>query len=341
MPTGGQASPLPGRGDVRYCSAVNRSLPASLLLLILCVAPSYAARPGPELSPGAHKVTIAGAVIAYHVAGSGPVILVHPGGPGIEWSFVRMPLLEKFATVVYIEPIGTGASGRLADPRGFTMERYVGDVEGLRAHLGLEKFVLLGHSHGGFVAQSYALAHQGHLRGLILYDTSPTTGPDWQKDVESNLQWFKDEPWFAEATDALAHETSATTDEEITAIFRREMPLYFAEWTARAGEFEPYRARVELSVAPGKATTDSSASNAVGVAPLLEVRDRLPEIRVPTLVIVGKKDFVTSEKFGRMIHDKIRGSRLLLLEHSGHMGHIEEPETFSDGIHSFVKSLPR
>lgn len=325
-----------GSGTVR---PVTRPLLLSTLLLVAFAAPSHAARSSRELRPGAHKVTIAGAEIAYHVAGAGPVIMVHPGGPGIEWTFVRMPRLEKFATVVYIEPIGTGASGRLADPRGFTMERYVGDVEGLRAHLGLEKFVLLGHSHGGFVAQSYALAHQSHLRGLILYDTSPTTGPEWQKDVESNLQWFKDESWFAQAADALAHETSATTDEEITAIFRREMPLYFAEWTARAKEFEPVRARVRLSVAPGKATTDSSASSQVGVAPLLEVRDRLPTITVPTLVIVGKKDFVTSEKFGRMIHDGIRGSRFLLLEHSGHMGHIEEPGPFSEGIRSFMKSL--
>ncbi len=321
-----------------------RTLVLSFLLLA-SAGPAHAAqraisRDPDAFNPGAHKVTIAGAEIAYHVAGSGPFILVHPGGPGIEWSFVRMPRVEKFATVVYIEPIGTGASGRLADPRGFTMERYVADVEGLRAHLGLEKFVLLGHSHGGFVAQSYALEHQSHLRGLILYDTSPTTGPEWQKDVESNLQWFKGEPWFAQATDALAQETSATTDEEITAIFRREMPLYFAEWTARAKEFEPYRARVELTVAPGKATTDSSASSQVGVAPVLELRDRLKTIAVPTLVIVGKKDFVTSEKFGRMIHDGIPGSRLLLLEHSGHMGHIEEPGAFSGGIRSFLKSLP-
>jgi len=317
----------------------------TLLLLVLLLGP--AARAGAAvpseapLSPGAHHITVDGVEITYHVAGAGPVIVVHPGGPGIEWSFVRMPRVEKFATVVYLEPVGTGASGRLSDPRGYTIDRYVGDVEGLRAHLRLSKFILLGHSHGGFVAQAYALAHPDRLRGLILYDTSPTTGPEWQKDVEANVQWFKNEPWFAEAQDGLAHETSATTDEEITTIFRHEMPLYFADWTAHAKEYEPYRAAVRLSVAPGKATTDSSASSSVGVAPAFEVRDRLGSIHVPTLVIVGKRDFVTSEKFGRMIHDGIPGSRFLLLQHSGHMGHIEEPGPFAQGIRSFVKSIPR
>ena len=311
-----------------------------VVALLLGITARAEAAPAPTaLRAGDHRAVLQGATIAYHVHGVGPVVMVHPGGPGIEWSFVRMPRLEAFATVVYIEPIGTGASSRLKDPHGFTMDRYVSDVDGLRSHLGLERFVLLGHSHGGFVAQAYALAHPDRLRGLILYDTSPTTGPEWEKDVEANVQWFKDEPWFAEARDGLAHETSATTDEEMTSVFRHEFPLYFAEWTRRAKEFEPYRASVSITVMPGRAATDSSASSAVGVAPVFDVRDRLGTIRVPTLVIVGKRDFVTSERFGRMIHAGIRGSRLLILEHSGHMGHIEEPVPFARGIRSFLKSL--
>lgn len=319
-----------------------RRLVLALCLLLVAGSSQGADAPAPApLRLGDHRAPINGATIVYHIFGSGPVVMVHPGGPGIEWSFVRMPGLEKFATVVYIEPIGTGASTRLADPHGYTMDRYVSDVEGLRARLGLEKFVLLGHSHGGFVAQAYALAHPAHLRGLILYDTSPTTGPEWQKDVESNVQWFQNEPWFAEAKDGLAHETSANTDEEMTEVFRHEFPLYFAEWTKRAKEFEPYRATVQIAAAPGKATSDSSASSAVGITPVFDVRDRLGQIHVPTLVIVGRRDFVTSVKFANMIHAGIRGSRLLLLEHSGHMGHIEEPVAFAAGIRAFLKSLPQ
>ncbi len=318
-----------------------------ILTLLLVFRPPCGATGAPEAAtaasdiPESHRFKNQGAEIAYHVAGRGPVVIVHPGGPGIEWSFVRMPRLESVAKVVYIEPIGTGASGRLADPRGYTMDRYVSDVEALRAHLGVRSVVLLGHSHGGFVAQAYALAHPEHVRGLILFDTSPTTGIEWQKDVASNLEWFKNEPWFRDATDALAHETSANTDEGITAIFKREMPLYFAEWSRRAAEYEPYRRDVRLTIAPSKSASDSEAPQQVGVAPVFEVRDRLATIKTPTLVIVGKRDFVTSMKFGRMLHDGIRGSRLLVLEHSGHMGHLEEPEAFSAGIHDFLEGLPR
>jgi proline iminopeptidase len=293
------------------------------------------------LAPGDHQVAIDGVEIAYHVFGKGPVILAHPGGPGARWDILRMPLVEKFATVVYIEPVGTGASGSLPNPSGYTIDRYVGDVDGLRSHLGLDAFVLLGHSHGGFVAQAYALAHPDRLRGLILYDTTPTTGPEWQKDVEANLAWFEKEPWFVDAKLALAEETSAKTDEEMTEIFRHEIPLYFADWTARHREFEAYRDSIRFSVAPSKAVTDPSSPSQVGVAPVFEVRDRLREIRVPTLVLSGTKDFVCSAKFGRMLHDGIPDSRLVLLSHSGHMGHVEEAKAFAGTIREYLDELAR
>jgi proline iminopeptidase len=298
-------------------------------------------KPDP-LSAGLHTVDIGGSTIAYNVAGSdsGPVVFVHPGGPGLEWSYDKMPEVEKFAKLVYIEPIGTGHSSHEAGPRGFNLDRYSADIESLRVKVGLQKFVLLGHSHGGFVAQTYALAHQDHLNGLILYDTTPTTGPEWQKDVEAGVAQYKHEPWFPEAVTALGQETSAKTDSAMTAIFKAEYPLYFAEYTKRAEEFEPSRAQAIAYIAPTRAT-DPNAKSDVGVAPSIEVRDRLGEIHVPTLVIVGKKDFVTPEKYSRIIHDAIHDSRLTVLERSGHMGHMEQPVDFAASVTEFLGSLPR
>jgi proline iminopeptidase len=126
----------------------------------------------------------------------------------------------------------------------------------------------------------------------------------------------------------------------MTEIFKREYPLYFADYTARAAEFEPSRARAIAYVAPTRAT-DPSAKDAVGVAPSIEVRARLSEIHVPTMVIVGKKDFVTPEKYSRIIHDAIHDSRLTILDKSGHMGHMEQPTVFAEAVHEFLGSLPR
>jgi proline iminopeptidase len=299
-----------------------------------------APQPASPLAAVPQRVVIDGVRIAFHVFGTGPVVFAHPGGPGVEWSYLRIPGLERVATVVYLEPFGTGNSGNLEDPDGYTIDNYVKVVEGVRSYLGVNRIVLLGHSHGGFVAQAYALAHPDHLRGLILYDTSPSTGPEWQQDVEANLHWFEREPWFAEASAALAAETSAKTDAESTQVFRRELPLYFADWTGRSREFEPLRSQLRVSVAPGRSGSDPSSPAEVGVTPAFDVRSRLHELATPTLILVGSKDFVCSAKMAAVMHDGIPGSRLVTLAHSGHMGHLEQPRELVAAISDFLATLP-
>jgi proline iminopeptidase len=109
----------------------------------------------------------------YHVAGAGPVCLVHPGGPGIGWEYLRMPELERSMTMVYLESVGTGVSGRLSDPRDYNPSTYTHFLHAVIEHLALPQIMVLGHSHGGFVAQRYALDHPDRVASLILYDTSP------------------------------------------------------------------------------------------------------------------------------------------------------------------------
>ena len=67
----------------------------------------------PALTPGAHSSTVDSIVQRYHVHGAGPVCIVHPGGPGLSWDHMRLRGLEGSNTMVYVEPIGTGTSGRL------------------------------------------------------------------------------------------------------------------------------------------------------------------------------------------------------------------------------------
>ncbi|WP_394840352.1 alpha/beta hydrolase [Pendulispora rubella] len=266
--------------------------------------------------------------------------MAHPGGPGGGWGYLRMPEVEKFATVVYIEPIGTGASARLPNPADYGRERDTATVEGLRAHLGLENVVLLGHSYGGFVALDYALAYPNHLRGLVLYDTAPTTGPDFQKDVEANKKWFENEPWYADATSALSDVRKAESDEELTTTFRRAVPLYVANWTERHKEFEAsapplllYLERAQRRKAHGPPADKPSKP--------FDVRPRLGEIQVPTLILVGQKDFICSEKMANVMHQGIPGSRLVVFERIGHLAHSESPAEHARALRVFLDGVDR
>jgi len=302
------------------------------ILALLMIGCSHPHAPTQQPRPGNYTAIVDGVTIAYHVAGEGPVCLAHPGGPGAEWTYLRMPLVEKTFTMIYIEPVGTGASGKLAKPTDYQVPKYVEMLEGLRAHLGLDRVYVLGHSHGGFVAQLYALTHPDRMRGLILYDTSPTTGPDWQADVVANLKWFEKEPWFADASKALAEEGTAATDADLTAIFHREAPLYFAHYTRRRGELDPMIAKIKIAAAPTKASEPGPS----GVAPPFDVTSKLGQIQCPTLIVVGEKDFICSQKMAERLHQGIHGSQLVVLGQSGHMGHVEEPEQFASAIARFA-----
>jgi proline iminopeptidase len=283
------------------------------------------------LAPGAHRVTIDGLDQHYHVAGQGPVCIAHSGGPGISWNYLRMPEVERHLTLLYLEPIGTGASGRLADPRDYNLHRYANQLDGLITQLELEQPLLLGHSHGGFVSLRYQVDHPGRLSGLILYDTSPVTTEEFWGDMQGELERAAErhagEPWVADTMAAWQEMFSIPPDThpseaDLSGILHRMMPIYFADYMGMKDVLDPMVAAMTLFEGP---------NHGVERAPF-DVRTQLGSIAIPTLVIAGQADPVCSVRWSRAIHDGIPGSTLALFEQSGHFAHIEEPAAFAKAI---------
>ncbi|MEV4756113.1 alpha/beta hydrolase [Micromonospora sp. NPDC049559] len=282
------------------------------------------------LAPGRHVLEIEGVRQVYHVAGTGPVCVAHSGGPGIDWPYLRMPALEQRLTMVYLEPVGTGTSGRLADPRDYRLDTYVRFLHGVIEHLGRPEVFLLGHSHGGFVAQRYALTHPGRLAGLILFDTSPVTGEEFWAAAMANVAAYParhpDRPEAAELPVAFQAALAADTDEAYTEALRRILPLYFADYWARQAELAPAFAGLRAWIDPMRGEEPAP----------FDVRERLGALALPTLILVGEHDFICGTRWARMLHDGIPGSRLVVLAESGHMGHIEQADLFVTEVLRFA-----
>jgi len=276
--------------------------------------------------------------IVYHVAGSGPIALVHPGGPGIDWRYLRMPALEDELTVVYIEPIGTGASARLADPEGYTLHAYADSIEAVRRAVagrgeaafdprGADKIVLIGHSHGGVVAMQYAAEHADHLRGLVLYSTSAVRDKEWEADVDVAVESFASAPWFADASAAL--KVTLPSLDGYCLRLEASIPFYFADYEHRKAELQPM--------------IDQLRCWKIGTThdePHDDVRPRLVGVHVPTLVIAGRRDWLFGEKWARVTTDAIAGAQLVILDASGHFAHVEQPGEFASLVLQFVRGLP-
>jgi len=206
------------------------------------------------LQHGKHAITIDGVRQAFHVFGTGPLCLAHPGGPGFGWEYLRTPALEQHLTMVYLEPIGTGDSGRLPARRDYRLDVWARFLHGVAEHLGASKVLVLGHSHGGFVAQRYALEHPDTLAGLILYATAPVLDADFWAAAMSNLELFPqrhpDQPEAAGMFGAYQATLAAPDDDAITHGLRRIMPVYFADYWAHEERLAPVPAALRAWVDP-------------------------------------------------------------------------------------------
>ncbi|WP_179855531.1 alpha/beta fold hydrolase [Paractinoplanes atraurantiacus] len=286
-----------------------------------------------------HTVDVNGVEQRYHVYGQGAAIVVAmPGGPGVFWDYLRMPALEEHVRVAYVEALGTGESGRLpAHPDGYTRELYATAIDRIADDLGAGKVFLLGHSYGGFVAQYYAATRPQRLAGVILYDSAPVTGAEQGAEVARQVELFvkrnEGNPEVPAVLQSLQAVGSITDDDQLTLALRGLLPSYLADYWGREAEFKPFREHIRVNYISGR--------DAGGHAEPIDDRELLAGITVPALVIAGHYDIICGERWAREIHELIPGSRLLILEHSGHLGNVEEPERFQDSVLRFIAAQPR
>ncbi|GAB1856037.1 hypothetical protein MHTCC0001_08720 [Flavobacteriaceae bacterium MHTCC 0001] len=109
--------------------------------------------------------------IHYKTFGEGEPLLIINGGPGMncEGFSSLAKLLDKNYKAILYDQRGTGLSKlKIQDSTTMTMDHLINDIEILRKHLGLNKWLILGHSFGGFVAQHYASKYPDKIKGMIL-----------------------------------------------------------------------------------------------------------------------------------------------------------------------------
>ncbi|SDW61161.1 alpha/beta fold hydrolase [Paenibacillus sp. CF384] len=283
------------------------------------------------LTPGTHEIMVDGLHLTYHVMGSGPVCLVHPGGPGFHWNYLRMPLLENFMTTIYLEPIGTGQSDLL--PNGeYSQSNYAYFSRKVLEHVGALNAYFLGHSHGGFVGLQYALDYPNELAGLIVYDGAPCSGKDLfmeaTKQMDLFAQRWPEEKEAQEAKQAWVDMTSgaiAVNDREsFLGIIQKLLPAYLGNYWAMPLGFDEWKASMD-------ATIDANRKPA-----MWDVRDVMNTIQTRALVLVGEHDFICGTRWADEMSAAIPESQLVVIEQCGHMGHVEKPELFSNAVRDFV-----
>jgi proline iminopeptidase len=275
--------------------------------------------------------TADGRTLSYRREGSGPVLVCHPGGPGFSARyFDDLAGLGASFDLVLLNPRGTEGSDRPADARAYQIEDYVSDVDELRGQLGLERMLLLGHSHGGVVAQAYAAAHPDRVEQLVLASTLARFADEQRAAMEAGMRSKEGEPWYEDALAALEDEQEGRfeTDRELAELAFREFPLYFARFG------DPERAylkllRDEIPVADALLLFNKE------IFGTFDVRPQLPRITAPTLVITGEDDFITGPVCAADFAS-IPDVRTVLLPDCGHFVFVEARDRFRAELEAFL-----
>ena len=313
-------------------------------VLTACATPASSV--APSVMPIDEALVDNGGVILYvKTVGHGPPLVVVHGGPGASHDYL-LPSLYRLATsyrLVFIDERGSGRSPRLEDPKQYTVEKMADDVEAVRTALHLGKIALLGHSYGGVVVQAYAFKYQANLSHLILASTFSST-----RELNEALGRMKQ---------AMPADRRARLEAlEKAGLFGKgeiwEHGRYTDEYAKLAwgvGYFPAlYGARPEPNYDPVDGNTKNSwelyremwGSHGEFVVDgnLKEVEwvDRLAEIKVPTLILVGDHD-QSDPAMSREMNAKIAGSKLVVLPDSGHMTFVDQPELFIRAIRDFVR----
>jgi proline iminopeptidase len=297
------------------------------LFLLSLASPPVTAQATDPLAPGEHEVELRGVRIWYLVRGSGSVLVIQPGGAGggMDATIYVETLrpLEEAHTVVYYDPRGIGRSGR-SDPARYTLDEYVKDLEALRRHLGIDALDLAGHSHGGSVALKYALAYPERVARLLLFNSS---GP-FAREPDPN--WLTAHDGFQTAQVRwAAMDTKLTPDELHAEFIRIFLPaLHFYDYEPVRQCVEALLARTTFSAEPFQQFEREMAT--------FDIRDRVAEIRNPTLIVIGDHDAPDVREGSYLMHERIAGAQLFVVPGCGHWPSIERPDLFFPAVMRFL-----
>ena len=271
------------------------------------------------------------------------VLLLH-GGPGATHEYLEACdsyLPAAGIEYYYYDQLGSGFSDQPDEPSLWQLDRFVDEVEQVRAALGLgpDNFVLYGQSWGGLLAIEYALAHQEQLRALVISNMM-ASAPAYTAYAEQVLLPAMDQAALAEI-----RAIEASGDTENPRYMELLVPHYYERHVLRMpGEEWPdpvQRAFAHINpkiYVPMQGPSELGMSAEAQLASWERVGD-LPRIEVPTLVIGARYDTMDPAHMEEMAGLLPRG-RYLHCPEGSHLAMYDDQQTYFTGLIDFLGTLP-
>jgi 3-oxoadipate enol-lactonase len=230
-------------------------------------------------------------------------VLIH--SIGMDRNFWQ-PVAERLhASVLVYDCRGHGASDKPAGE--YSVELFADDLADLLDHVGWSSAVVGGASMGGCVALAFAKMYPSRVAGLGLIDTTAWYGAEarkqWaeraekgQRDGLASLVEFQTTRWFG---DKFRAENPKIVDACVQTFLANDVPAY------------------------------ASSCRMLGAA---DLRAALPQLKMPTAIIVGEEDYATPLAMAQALHRGIEGSTLTVLPGARHLTPLEQPDPIAAAL---------
>jgi pimeloyl-ACP methyl ester carboxylesterase len=237
--------------------------------------------------------------IHYREAGSGPAVLITHGysATSYMWRDTLDHLADRHHAIAW-DIRGHGGSDSPEDPTRYTRQASLDDMAALLDQAGAADAILIGHSLGGYLSLSFLAEHPQRVAALVLVGTGPG-----YRNPDARAGWNEQAEGrarFFEKNGLNGLETPA----------------------AHGGE---HRSAEGLALAARGILTQHD-----GV-----VMERLPQIQVPTLIIVGDND-TPFRGASDYMEKRIPGARQVVIDGAGHMPNIDQPDAFRKALETFL-----
>jgi pimeloyl-ACP methyl ester carboxylesterase len=261
--------------------------------------------------------------VAYQVVGDGDVDLVYvPGFASHLEVFWEQPQysrflrrLASFSRLILIDRLGTGLSDRLPPGRASTVDERMDDIREVMDAVGSERAALLGWSEGTMPCVTFAATHPDRTSALVIYGGMPRV-------IRADDYPIGPTP---ELYDAWATRLASLWGES-EEILRYWAPTAVADPDARAWFLRYNR----LSASPGAVAALWEALRET------DVRDVLPTIAVPTLVIHRSEDTLVPVEHGRFMAERIPGAKYVELPGTDHLWWFGDQDDIVDEVEEFL-----
>ena len=252
--------------------------------------------------------------ITYDDTGSGPAVVLIHGYPFNRsmWAEQVSALADSYR-VVTLDLRGHGESE--SSTGASTMKLMAQDVAALMDELQIDRAVIGGLSMGGYVTLAFYQLFAERVEKLLLADTRA------QADTE-------------EAKATRGDQVQQIQADGMTGIVNGMLPkLLSPETVSKQPEIVKRVRDMMMHTSP-----EGAIGALRGMAEREDQTERLSQINVPALIVVGKEDPITPVADSQKMHERIAGSQLVVIENASHVSNIEQPEQFNRALREFLSS---